>query len=121
MFVERRFGRNKNGRLLFGSRAFGGLTNIRAPAMTSMRPWFRSQEEAAVYLATSCYETSAWAASRLGFLTHALRAPFIFAYWYGDRAVNRVWQRVPRARRKEFWHYLYTNMHTPTTLDAFWN
>lgn len=80
----------------------------------------RPREEVIEYLTTTCLESRAWAESRLAFLTHPLRAPFIFAYWYGDMAVAGVWERVSASRRGEFWHYLYDNMHTPTTLDTYW-
>lgn len=80
----------------------------------------RSREEVIRYLETNTFESRSWAESRLAFLVHPLRAPFIFAYWYGDMAVARVWQRVSPQRRGEFWSYLYDNMHTPTTLNQFW-
>lgn len=59
------------------------------------------------------------AASRLGFLTHKLRAPFAFAYWCGDRAAERVWRTVTREQRPKFFDYIYRNMHTPTTLYKY--
>jgi hypothetical protein len=71
-------------------------------------------------LADDCFEDATWARSRLAFLQHPLRAPFIFAYWCGDMAVADVWQGVPPERRKEFWRYLYDHMHTPATLRSFW-
>ena len=64
--------------------------------------------------------SQAQAASRLGFLTHKLRAPFAFAYWYGDRAVERVWRNVTREQRPAFFNYIYRNMHTPATLYKYW-
>ncbi len=79
-----------------------------------------SEQAAVAYLMSTCLQSRAWAESRLAFLTHPLRAPFIFAYWYGEQAVEQVWQRVEPARRREFWHFLYSNMHTPSTLDAYW-
>jgi hypothetical protein len=81
----------------------------------------RPRAEVIEFLMTSCMESRAWAESRLAFLTHPLRAPFIFAYWYGDMAVAQLWARVTPERRVEFWHYLYEKMHTPTTLTTFWN
>lgn len=60
------------------------------------------------------------ARSRLAFLNHDLRAPFVYAYYGGDMAVHDVWQAVPKERRREFWDYLYDNMHTPTTLATHW-
>ena len=72
------------------------------------------------YLQETCFVAPGWAKSRLAFITHPLRAPFIFAYWCGDAAVEKVWQRVKPSERKKFFEYLYYNMHTPTTLDKYW-
>lgn len=60
------------------------------------------------------------ARSRLAFLHHNLRAPFVYAYYGGEMAVHAVWKKVPRERRKEFWTYLYGHMHTPMTLARHW-
>jgi hypothetical protein len=79
-----------------------------------------SLDQVRAYLAATCYATPAWVESRLAFLTHRLRAPFIFAYWYGDLAVERVWRTVTPAERPAFFRYLYHHMHTPTTLQPFW-
>ncbi len=81
----------------------------------------KSLDEARAYLLETCYTTPAWVESRLAFLTHRLRAPFIFAYWYGDDAVERVWKRVRPNERASFFRYLYHHMHTPTTLQRYWN
>jgi hypothetical protein len=80
----------------------------------------KSLDEAGAYQARVSFMDQAAAASRLGFLTHKLRAPFAFAYWYGDRAVERVWRSVSREQRPAFFAYLYRNMHTPTTLYKYW-
>ena len=34
--------------------------------------------------------------------------------------VQEALEKVPKERRKEFWAYLYGNMHTPSTLREFW-
>ncbi|WEK03362.1 MAG: hypothetical protein P0Y65_14315 [Candidatus Devosia phytovorans] len=60
------------------------------------------------------------ARSRLAFLHHNLRAPFVYAYYCGEMAVLAVWKTVPVERRAEFWSYIYGNMHTPTTLARYW-
>ncbi len=80
----------------------------------------RAPEEVAPLIAEASYQDRATAASRLAFVRHGLRAPFVYAYWCGDVAVHDVWVRVPAERRAEFWEYLYTNMHTPSTLRDFW-
>lgn len=78
------------------------------------------REQVVDFLMTSCLESREWAESRIAFLVHPLRAPFIFAYWYGDMAVARVWERVTPERRGDFWHYLYDHTHTPDTLNHYW-
>jgi hypothetical protein len=77
-------------------------------------------DQVKMYLQETCFVSAAWAESRIAFLTHGLRAPFIYAYWCGDVAVERVWTRVSPSQRKTFFEYLYYNMHTPTTLDRYW-
>lgn len=77
-------------------------------------------EEVAPIIAEAGYQDLATTTGRLGFLRHGLRAPFVYAYWCGDMAVHEVWTTVPKERRKEFWQYLYGNMHTPSTLRDFW-
>jgi hypothetical protein len=58
--------------------------------------------------------------SRLAFVRHELRAPFVYAYWYGEMAVDSVWSRTAIEERGEFWDYLYGSMHTPKTLAQHW-
>ncbi len=77
-------------------------------------------DQVKTYLQETCFVPAAWAEARLAFLTHSLRAPFIYAYWCGDIAVEKVWQRVQPNERKQFFEYLYHNMHTLTTLDRYW-
>jgi hypothetical protein len=77
-------------------------------------------DQVKTYLQETCFVPATWAESRLAFLTHSLRAPFIYAYWCGDVAVEKVWERVAPNQRKIFFEYLYYNMHTPTTLDRYW-
>lgn len=72
------------------------------------------------YLQETCFVPATWAESRLAFMTHPLRAPFIYAYWCGDVAVEKVWQRVEPNDRRKFFEHLYYHMHTPTTLDRYW-
>jgi hypothetical protein len=80
----------------------------------------KTPEEVAPIIAEAGYQDLATAAGRIGFLRHGLRAPFVYGYWCGDTSTHAVWETVPRERRKEFWAYLYGNMHTPTTLRQFW-
>lgn len=80
----------------------------------------KSPEEVAPLIAEAGYQDVETAAGRIAFLRHGLRAPFVYGYWCGDTSTHAVWETVPKERRKEFWQYLYGNMHTPTTLKQFW-
>lgn len=71
------------------------------------------------FLKTEGMGNDGWVAARLRMLTYPLRAPFIYAYWYGDRAVEQVWRRVPASRRADFFPYLYTRLHSPRSLELF--
>ncbi len=101
------------------------LTRMRSAARINAALMIHAQgksvEQARDYLVHNAFLKPSQAESRLGFLTHKLRAPFIFAYWQGDMAVSKVWARVTPPQRPEFFHYLYDHMHTPTTLKAYWN
>ncbi len=77
-------------------------------------------EQVKAYLQETCFATPAWVESRIAFLTHSLRAPFIFAYWCGDMGVDHVWQRVKPNHRQAFFQHLYYHMHTTMTLAKYW-
>jgi hypothetical protein len=75
-------------------------------------------EEAAQATAPGAFQTLETTQRRLAFLSHELRAPFLFAYWSGDEAVQKF-IRKNTARGKSFLvHELFDKMHTPTTLAA---
>lgn len=71
------------------------------------------------FLKTEGMANDGWVAARLRMLTYPLRAPFIWAYWYGDHAVERVLRRVPASRRADFLPFLYTRLHSPRSLELF--
>jgi hypothetical protein len=77
-------------------------------------------EAVAPIIAEASFEDIETTTSKLRFLRHGLRAPFVYSYWCGDMAVHDVWKTVGKDRRAEFWAYLYGNMHTPTTLKTHW-
>ncbi|GLQ10411.1 hypothetical protein GCM10007913_23430 [Devosia yakushimensis] len=93
---------------------------LRCNAAWMMHSQGKSLDEIVPVIAAGGFQEKVTARSRLAFLGHNLRAPFVYAYWCGDVAVHAVWKTVPVERRAEFWAYLYGNMHTPTTLAAHW-
>jgi hypothetical protein len=76
-------------------------------------------EQVAAFLRVEAIANEGWVGARMRFLTYPLRAPFIFAYWYGDQAVEQVWRRVPADRRPGFFPFLYTRLHSPRSLELF--
>jgi hypothetical protein len=93
---------------------------VRCNAAWMLHAEGRTADEAAAMVSEVGYLDLKTAKARVAFLRHGLRAPFIYAYWCGDTAVHDVWKTVAAGRRKDFWAYLYGNMHTPTTLKTFW-
>ena len=93
---------------------------LRCNAAWMMHAEGKSLDEIVPIIAQGGFQDPVTARSRLAFLGHKLRAPFVYAYWCGDMAVHEVWKTVPPERRAEFWAYLYGNMHTPTTLKTYW-
>ncbi|MGO4836374.1 hypothetical protein AB4144_29435, partial [Rhizobiaceae sp. 2RAB30] len=93
---------------------------LRCNAAWMMHGEGKGLDEIVPIIAAGGFQDEITVRSRLAFLGHDLRAPFVYAYWCGDIAVNEVWKTVPSERRGDFWHYLYANMHTPTTLRRHW-
>lgn len=93
---------------------------MRCNAAWMMHAEGMSLDEIVPIMADKALQDPVTARSRLAFLSHNLRAPFVYAYYGGDMAVHEVWKTVEPNERKEFWSFLYDNMHTPTTLKKYW-
>jgi len=79
-----------------------------------------SEGEVRAFLRTACDGTDAWIDAKVRFVRHRLRAPFVYAYWWGGTVVGDWLARVPATRLDEAVAYLYDRMHSPTTLAAHW-
>lgn len=79
-----------------------------------------STSEAARFLRESCDGEEGWIEAKLRFVTHPLRAPFVYGYWWGGTVVGRWLQRVPALRLRDAVNHLYDKMHSPSTLEAHW-
>lgn len=93
---------------------------MRCNAAWMMHAQGMTLDEIVPIMADKALQDPVTARSRLAFLSHNLRAPFVYAYYSGDMAVHEVWKTVTPDQRKDFWAYLYGNMHTPTTLAKYW-
>lgn len=79
-----------------------------------------TKKEAATFLKETCDGDDAWIDAKLRFVTHRLRATFVYSYWWGGTVVGRWWDRVPALRTKAAVRHLYDKMHSPSTLEAHW-
>lgn len=79
-----------------------------------------SEREVAAFLREQCDADDAWIHGKLRFVTHALRAPFVYSYWWGGTVVGRWLKRVPATRLDDAVGFLYDRLHSPTTLAAHW-
>jgi hypothetical protein len=75
-------------------------------------------QEARHFLRTYGDADEAWIDAKLRFVTHGLRAPFVYTYWWGGTVVGRWWRHVRAARRDQAVRHLYDRMHSPGTLIA---
>jgi hypothetical protein len=78
----------------------------------------KSIDEAAAATATAAFQDAHKTRRRLAFLSHELRAPFLYAYWCGDDAVRQFLDATRSWDRKRVVAELYDRMHTPATLAA---
>lgn len=93
---------------------------LRCNAAWAMHEEGKTLDEIVPVIAEGGFQDSVTARSRLAFLSHRLRAPFVYAYWCGDMAVHNVWATVRPEHRTAFWDFLFSNMHTPATLARHW-
>ena len=93
---------------------------LRCNAAWMMHAEGKSLDEIVPVIAAGGFQDPVTARSRLAFLSHNLRAPFVYAYWCGDMAVHEIWSTVEPDQRTAFWDHLYGNMHTPRTLAKYW-
>ena len=77
-----------------------------------------SPEEVATFLKQTCHADDAWIEGKITFVTHPLRAPFIYSYWWGGTVVGRWWQQVSARDFDRAISYLYNKMHSPSTLHG---
>jgi hypothetical protein len=79
----------------------------------------KTLEEARAFLREFAFGQESWIASRLRFITHSLRAPFIYSYWRGNEAVHEAYRRVPKEERTQFYQFLYANMLSADTVKQY--
>jgi hypothetical protein len=79
----------------------------------------KSDQEVRSFLENFSFGEENWINSRLRFFKHSLRAPFIYAYWRGNEAVNQAFQQVAPDRKQDFYNFLYRNMLSADTVKQY--
>lgn len=79
----------------------------------------KTAEEASRYLQEFAFGEDNWVASRLRFITHSLRAPFIYSYWRGNEAVYQAYSRLAPSEHVQFYQFLYKQMLSADTVKQY--
>lgn len=79
----------------------------------------KTVEEAGRYLKEFAFGEDKWMASRLRFVTHSLRAPFIYSYWRGKEAVYEAYSRLAPSEHEQFYQFLYKRMLSADTVKQY--
>lgn len=79
----------------------------------------KSPDEISQFLKEFAFGQEEWIESRLRFMSHPLRGPFIYSYFRGYEGVREVYKRLSANEKPEFFDYLYKNMLTLNELKKF--
>eukprot|EP01043_Picozoa_sp_COSAG02_P076754 COSAG02_NODE_16462_length_1081_cov_1.059063_1_plen_128_part_00 len=83
-----------------------------------------SESEATVeaWLTANAFTGGAgWVANRMGFISNPGRAVLIWSYWHGEPNVASAWRAVDDCDRPEFLRWLYSRMHSTSSVAMFPN
>lgn len=79
----------------------------------------KSDEEVKIFFKRFLFLDDEWINSRMRFIKHKLRKPFIYAYYRGNEAVYDIYTKIKREEYPSFLNYLYNNMHSVNTIKQF--
>lgn len=79
----------------------------------------RPRGEVAIYLKETCASSEASITAMFAYATHPFRGAFVSSYWTGMEAVGRVWDRIAKADRRRFIHYLCGQLQSPASVEMF--
>jgi hypothetical protein len=57
--------------------------------------------------------------TKMRFLSHSLRKPFVYCYWRGNEAVRHVYNAIHKGRTWEFLRFAYFNMNSVNSARQF--
>lgn len=76
-------------------------------------------EKAEQYMREYSFASDAKIKSRLRYMGYPFRKAYMYAYWRGWEAVEKVWEKLSAEKRSLFLKYLYENMHSVDTVLQF--
>jgi len=76
-------------------------------------------DKVAAFLKDFAFGQEAWIESRMRFIGHPLRGPFIYSYFRGYEGVQQVYNKLNKEKKTEFFNFLYKNMLTIDELKTF--
>lgn len=79
-----------------------------------------SKAEVKAWLTANTFTGGAgWVANRLRFISNPGRAVLIWSYWHGEPNVAKAWRAVSKSNRPEFLRWLYSRMHSTSSVAMF--
>lgn len=79
----------------------------------------RSMAEAVTYLKETSASSDASIKAMFSYATHPFRGAFVSSYWTGMEAVGKAWDRIAKADRRRFIHYLCGQLQSPASVAMF--
>lgn len=79
----------------------------------------KTHHEVKTFLKEFAFGQEEWINSRMRFISHPLRGPFIYSYYRGYEGVRNVYSKISNGERSEFFNFLYKNMLTIDELKTF--
>jgi hypothetical protein len=79
----------------------------------------RPKAEVASYLKETCASSDASIKAMFSYATHPFRGAFVSSYWTGMEAVGRAWDKIAKADRRRFIHFLCGQLQSPESVAMF--
>ncbi|WP_342506088.1 hypothetical protein [Sporosarcina sp. FSL K6-2383] len=75
--------------------------------------------EVASFLRNFAFGQEEWIESRMRFIKHPLRGPFIYSYFRGYEGVRESFKQISNEQKQRYFEFLYHNMLTTDELKLF--
>jgi len=79
----------------------------------------KTSSEVKAFLKEFAFGQEQWIDSRMRFISHPLRGPFIYSYYRGYEGVRYAYSNVSVDKKSEFLEFIYRNMLTIEELKTF--